>query len=97
MEKRPKSFVLYHDFEEALLKLSIRERGILFTMIYSYANRGSVDTFLKSTTATDMAFAIIRAQLDRCMEKYDENTRKIPRTADFWDVRVKKMKTERFL
>ena len=75
MKKRPKSFVLYSDFQDALLNLSIRECGILFTMIYSYANRGALEGNFKTTTATDTAFAIIRSQLDRDMEKYREKCR----------------------
>ena len=71
MEKRPKSFVLYADFEGALLKLPLKDRGILFTMIYSYAKRGEIDEKLKIAPATEMAFEIIRAQLDRDMEKYE--------------------------
>ncbi len=72
IEKRPKSFVLYGDFEAALLQLSMRERGILFTMIYSYANRGCIDEFLKRTPLVDVTFQIIRAQLDRDMKKYEQ-------------------------
>ena len=76
VEKKPKSFVLYHDCEDALLKLSDRERGILFAMIYSYAKRGNVDESLKRTTAIDAVFSIIRAQIDRDTEKYKEKCRK---------------------
>ena len=70
-DKKQKSFVLYADFEAPLLKMSIRERGILFTMIYSYVNRGCIDTFLKRTPLVDVTFEIIRAQLDRDREKYE--------------------------
>ena len=70
-EKKQKSFVLYADFESALLKLSIKERGILFTMIFSYVNRGEIDEILTTTPLVDMAFEIIRAQLDRDREKYE--------------------------
>ena len=72
MDKKPKSFVLYADFENALLQMSLRERGILFTMIYSYVNRGSIDEFLKRTPIVDVTFEIIRAQLDRDMKKYEQ-------------------------
>lgn len=68
-DKKPKSFVLYADFEGALLRLSLKERGILLTMIYSYVNRGCFDE-IPTTPLVDMAFAIIRAQLDRDREKY---------------------------
>ncbi len=70
-EKKQKSFVLYADFESALLKLSIKERGILFTMIFSHVNRGEIDEILTTTPLVDMAFEIIRAQLDRDREKYE--------------------------
>ena len=76
MEKRPKSFMLYADFEGALLNLPLKDRGTLITMIYSYAKRGEIDERLRITTATKMAFEIIRAQLDRDMEKYEEKCRK---------------------
>ena len=72
MEKNKKSFVLYSDFEGVLLKLSIKERGMLFTMIYSYVNRGIVDVFEKITPLVDMAFQVVRTQLDRDIEKYEQ-------------------------
>ncbi len=72
MDKRPKSFVLYGDFESALLRLSMRERGMLFTMIYSYANRGCIDEFERKTPLVEVTFEIIRAQLDRDREKYEK-------------------------
>ena len=70
-DKKPKSFVLYADFEAALLKLSLKERGILFTMIFSYVNRGNIDEFSSTPPLVAMAFEIIRAQLDRDREKYE--------------------------
>ena len=45
---------------------------MLFTMIYSYANRGCIDEFLKRTPLVDVTFQIIRAQLDRDREKYEK-------------------------
>ena len=71
MKKRPKSFVLYTDFEDALLKMSLNERGILITMIFSYVNRGAIDENLKRTSATDAIFTLIRPRLDRDAEKYE--------------------------
>lgn len=70
-DKKPKSFVLYTDFESALLRLSIKERGMLFTMIYSYVNRGTIEAHGSITPLVDMAFEIVRAQLDRDREKYE--------------------------
>ncbi len=70
-EKSKKSFVLYADFEGALMRLSMKERGMLFTMIYSYVNRGAVDE-IDVTPMVDLSFAVIRAQLDRDREKYEK-------------------------
>ena len=70
-DKKPKSFVLYTDFESALLRLSIKERGMLFTMISSYVNRGTIEAHGSITPLVDMAFEIVRAQLDRDREKYE--------------------------
>ena len=44
---------------------------MLFTNIYLYANNGEIDRTIKTTNAVDMAFAIVRAQLDRDMQKYE--------------------------
>ena len=71
MEKKPKSFILYLDFLGPLMRLSVRERGILFTKIYEYANGEEMDEAIKTTSAVEMAFAIIRTHMDRDMEKYD--------------------------
>ena len=70
-QKKKKSFVLYADFEPALMKMTVRERGMLFTMIYSYVNRGYAELLFKPTASVEMAFDIIRAQLDRDMQKYE--------------------------
>ena len=75
-QKKKKSFVLYADFEPALMKMTVRERGMLFTMIYSYVNRGYAELLFKPTAAVEMAFDIIRAQLDRDAEKYEQICKK---------------------
>lgn len=75
-DKKPKSFILYTDFESVLLHLSIKERGMLFTMIYSYVNRGTIEAHGSITPLVDMAFEIVRAQLDRDREKYEQKCQK---------------------
>lgn len=75
-QKKKKSFVLYADFEPALMRMTVRERGMLFTMIYSYVNRGYAEVIFKPTAAVEMAFDIIRAQLDRDAEKYERSCKR---------------------
>ena len=72
MVSKSKSFVLYKDFEPTLRQLSEKEAGILFFMIYSYVNRGEIDSDLKRTSKVDLVFLMIRSQLDRDAEKYNE-------------------------
>jgi hypothetical protein len=73
-ENKKKSFVLYVDFFEALECLNMTERGMLFTMIYSYAITGKPGISGCSSNVK-LAFSVVRAQLDRDLEKY-ENIRK---------------------
>jgi len=68
-ESKPKSFIIYEDFESILLKLSMKERGMLFTMAFSYAKRGEIE--IESTPLVDMAFTMLRTQIDRDREKYE--------------------------
>ena len=72
MINKSKSFVLYKDFEPTLRQLSEREAGMLFFMIYSYVNRGEIDSDLKRTPKVELVFSILRSQLDRDAEKYNE-------------------------
>ena len=69
-DKSKKSFVLYTDFESVLLRLSLKERGMLITLVFAYADRGEVEDIETLPPAVDIAFSIIRAQLDRDKEKY---------------------------
>ena len=94
-EAKKKSFVLYADFEVILTRLSMKERGMLITLIYSYVNRGTVDE-IDATPLVDMAFAIIRAQLDRDKEKYDEKCRKYTENAKKGGRPKKDTQTDRF-
>ena len=68
-----KSFILYHDFYGQMQFLTIEQRGELLTMIYEYAVNGTVmgDT----SPMAQFAFAGIRGQMDRDLEKYEEKCR----------------------
>ena len=68
---KKKSFVLYTDFFPALMRMTVRERGMLFTMIYSYVTKGYVMVPFKPTATVNMSFDIISAHLDRDAEKYE--------------------------
>ncbi len=76
MEIKSNSFVLYKDFEPTLLKLSQKDAGALFFMIYSYVNRGEIDSFLKRSPKVDVIFSMLRQQLDRDAEKYQKKCEK---------------------
>ena len=71
MKTRRKSFVLYGDLEPTLLHLSENEMGVLFFMVYSYVNRGVIDSYRKRTPKVDLVFSMIRTHLDRDREKYE--------------------------
>ena len=47
-----------------------KERGMLITLVFAYADRGEVEDIETLPPAVDIAFSIIRAQLDRDKEKY---------------------------
>ena len=94
-EIKKKSFVLYADFEAILMRLSMKERGMLITLIYSYVNRGAIDE-IDVTPLVDMAFAVIRAQLDRDSEKYEEKCRKYTENGKKGGRPKKNTETDRF-
>lgn len=62
------SFILHTDALQAIEKLNMNQRGLLFTALMKYQS----DQELPELDAvTDMAFEFIRAQMDRDNEKYD--------------------------
>jgi len=71
MKTRRKSFVLYGDLEPTLKLLSQNEAGALIFMVFSYVNRGVIDSYLKRTPKVDLVFSMIRTHLDRDREKYE--------------------------
>jgi len=73
-EKKKKSFIIYADTEAMLTHLSMRERGQLITMIFSYVKRGEIEE--EVSPLVNMAFTIIRTYLDRDREKYEEICKK---------------------
>jgi hypothetical protein len=62
-----KSFILYQDYEDQLNLLSDQDAGILFKALFRY-NKG-LDVSLNGEIR--MAFAFIKATLDRDKKKYD--------------------------
>lgn len=73
MDRKRKSFVLDTAHNNAILHLSMKERGMLLTLIYSYAAMDEIDEFMKTTHSVDIIFSVIRAQLDRQFEKKRKN------------------------
>ena len=71
MKTRRKSPVLYGDLEPTLKLLSQNEAGALIFMVFSYVNRGVIDSYLKRTPKVDLVFSMIRTHLDRDREKYE--------------------------
>ena len=72
---KKKSFILYADFEDILLRLSLKERGLLISAIYSYVNRGNTDG-IQLTQQVELIFSVLRAQLDRDAEKYEKTCKR---------------------
>ncbi len=68
MERSRKSFTLGTEHENAILNLKQTEAGLLFKMIFAYANRGRIDEFEKIPRSVKIIFDVIRAQLDRQFE-----------------------------
>lgn len=67
------SFVLYTEYMEQVNLLSIEQRGILLTAIFSYA----ADTELPEMDGiTKMAFAFIKSRIDKDTEKYAKTIEK---------------------
>lgn len=63
------SFVLYDDWAVQLNKLTLEQRGVLITNVFSYKQGESM---LPMDAVTDMLFSMIRAQLDRDAKRWEE-------------------------
>lgn len=63
------SFVLYDDWAVQLNKLTMEQRGVLITNVFSYKLGESM---LPMDAVTDMLFSMIRAQLDRDAKRWEE-------------------------
>ena len=67
------SFVLYHDIRRPLELLTDGERGQLFLSILDYSEYGTIPNL---TGAAGMAFAFIRAALDRDTAAWEDKRKK---------------------
>ena len=63
------SFILYDDWAVQLNKLTMEQRGVLITNVFSYKQGESM---LPMDAVTDMLFSMIRAQLDRDAKRWEE-------------------------
>ena len=71
-EKGKASFILYFEYKDYFEQLSVEERGELITAIFDYVVTGETK---KLKGASEMAFAFIRAQIQRDLDKYEERCR----------------------
>lgn len=63
------SFVLYNDWSAQLSKLTLEQRGVLITNIFSY-NQGA--ELMEMDAVTDMLFSMICAQIDRDTDSWEK-------------------------
>ena len=63
------SFVLYNDWAKQLSKLTLEQRGVLITNIFSY-NQGA--ELMEMDAVTDMLFSMICAQIDRDADSWEK-------------------------
>lgn len=63
------SFVLYDDWAVQLNKLTMEQRGVLITNVFSYKQG---ETLMPMDAVTDMLFSMIRAQLDRDAKRWED-------------------------
>lgn len=67
------SFLMYTEYLKHVQKLSMEQRGMLFTAILSYASAG---TMPELDAATDMIFGVIQERMDRDYEVYMDKVEK---------------------
>lgn len=63
------SFVLYNDWSAQLNKLTLEQRGVLITNVFSY-NQGA--DLMEMDAVTDMLFSMICAQIDRDEKRWED-------------------------
>ena len=63
------SFVLYNDWAVQLNKLTLEQRGVLITNVFSY-NQGA--ELMEMDAVTDMLFSMICAQIDRDAKSWEQ-------------------------
>ena len=85
--KSKKSFVLYNDYLQWLKLLSDEETGKLIRAIFTYENDRTLPDF--SDKRTEIAFYMIKENLDRDRKKYEKVCEKNKENAQ---ARWKKMK-----
>ena len=69
------SFILYTEYEELINQLSDEQCGQLFKSVFSYNNNGELPE--KLDNMTKIVFTVIRQDLDRNAEKYEEMCKKM--------------------
>ena len=69
MDNEKKSFILYTDNSKIISKLSDEQAGILFKLIFKYADGEQVDA---DDPIIDIVFTTIQMQMDRDNEKWDK-------------------------
>lgn len=67
------SFIFYEEYEQPLSMLNDVERGQLLMALIRYSKDGTIPDI---SPAANMAFAFIKAQMDRDTDKYNETVRK---------------------
>lgn len=63
------SFVLYNDWAEQLNKLTLEQRGVLITNVFSYSQGAEL---MEMDAVTDMLFSMICAQIDRDAKSWEQ-------------------------
>ena len=67
------SFIFYEEYEQPLSMLDDAERGQLLMALIRYSKDGTIPDI---SPAANMAFAFIKAQMDRDTDKYNDTVRK---------------------
>lgn len=71
---KKKSFILYHDYVEAIQMLTNEEKGVLFQQILDYVNYGTMYNGENRIVGT--VWLLIKNNLDRDTKKWEEKKTK---------------------
>ena len=71
MNEKKKGFIMYNDYFTFLEILTIEERGTLLTAVMQFAN-GIEPDVTEASRAVQIAFCMIKVNLQRDMKKYEE-------------------------